>query len=89
MYDVAVIGAGPVGSRLAYRLAGQGYRVVVVEQKERLDAPSVVPASSARSAWSILPLMRPLFTVRPAALKSSPPGRGLSGSGGRSPRPSL
>ena len=35
MYDVAVIGGGPVGSRVASRLAGMGHRVVVLEQKER------------------------------------------------------
>ena len=36
MYDVIVIGGGPVGSYLAYRLAGMGYGVVVLEQKEEL-----------------------------------------------------
>ena len=35
MYDVAIIGGGPVGSRVASRLAGMGHRVVVLEQKER------------------------------------------------------
>lgn len=39
MYDVAVIGGGPVGSRVAYQLAGAGYALVVVEQKKRLDEP--------------------------------------------------
>ncbi|MFC2005038.1 geranylgeranyl reductase family protein [Chloroflexota bacterium] len=39
MYDVAVIGGGPVGSRVAYRLAEMGCSVVVVEQKERLGDP--------------------------------------------------
>jgi digeranylgeranylglycerophospholipid reductase len=35
LYDVAIIGGGPVGSRVASRLAGMGHRVVVLEQKER------------------------------------------------------
>ncbi len=35
MYDIAVIGGGPVGSRVAYQLAGAGHKVVVLEQKER------------------------------------------------------
>ena len=35
MYDVAIIGGGPVGSRLAQRLAGLGYGVAVIEQKEQ------------------------------------------------------
>lgn len=39
MYDVAVIGGGPAGSRVAYKLAGMGYGVVVVEQKERIGEP--------------------------------------------------
>jgi len=34
--DVAVIGGGPVGSHVAYKLAGMGYGVVVLEQKEKL-----------------------------------------------------
>ncbi len=36
MYDVAVIGGGPVGSHVAYKLAGMGHEVVVLEQKKRL-----------------------------------------------------
>ncbi|MEE8414363.1 MAG: NAD(P)/FAD-dependent oxidoreductase [Dehalococcoidales bacterium] len=39
MYDIAVIGGGPIGSRVAYRLAGMGYDTVVVEQKDRLGGP--------------------------------------------------
>ena len=39
LYDVAVIGAGPVGSRVAFRLAGLGYHVVVVDKKAGFDGP--------------------------------------------------
>ncbi|MFC1864497.1 geranylgeranyl reductase family protein [Chloroflexota bacterium] len=39
LYDVAVIGGGPAGSQVAYKLAGMGYEVVVLEQKERLGEP--------------------------------------------------
>ncbi len=35
LYDIAVIGGGPVGSRVAYQLADAGHKVVVLEQKER------------------------------------------------------
>jgi digeranylgeranylglycerophospholipid reductase len=35
LYDAVIIGGGPVGSRLAQRLAGLGYGVAVIEQKER------------------------------------------------------
>ena len=36
MYDVIVVGGGPVGSYAAYKLAGMGHDVVVLEQKEKL-----------------------------------------------------
>jgi digeranylgeranylglycerophospholipid reductase len=36
LYDVIVVGAGPVGSYVAYKLAGMGYGVVVLERRERL-----------------------------------------------------
>jgi len=36
LYDVAVVGGGPVGSYVAYKLAGWGYKVVVLERKEKL-----------------------------------------------------
>ena len=35
-YDVLVIGAGPSGSQVAYKLAGMGYVVGVIEKKENL-----------------------------------------------------
>ncbi len=35
-YDVAVIGGGPVGSHVAYKLAEVGHGVVVLEQNERV-----------------------------------------------------
>ena len=36
---MVVIGGGPAGSQVAYKLGGMGYGVVVVEQKERLVEP--------------------------------------------------
>ena len=39
LYDVVVVGGGPVGSRVAYGLAEMGYKVVVVEKKEGLGEP--------------------------------------------------
>ncbi len=39
MYDVLVLGGGPVGSQAAYRLAGMGYATAVVEQKTDHSGP--------------------------------------------------
>jgi geranylgeranyl reductase family protein len=39
LYDVAVIGGGPIGSYVAGGLADLGYGVMVLEQKEVLDGP--------------------------------------------------
>ena len=36
MYDVIVIGGGPVGSYVAYKLAGIGQQVMVLERKRRI-----------------------------------------------------
>ncbi len=35
MHDVLVIGDGPAGSQVAYRLAGQGYDVVILGKKKK------------------------------------------------------
>ena len=39
MYDAAVIGAGPAGSRVACGLAEKGYRVIVLEKKQDTGEP--------------------------------------------------
>ncbi len=39
LYDVAVIGGGPVSSQVAYKLAGMGYHAIVLEKKEKLTGP--------------------------------------------------
>ncbi len=39
MYDVVVVGGGPVGSYVAYRLADMGHAVLVLERKPRIGEP--------------------------------------------------
>ena len=36
MYDVVVAGGGPIGSHVAYKLAGMGHKVAVLEKKGRV-----------------------------------------------------
>jgi geranylgeranyl reductase family protein len=38
-YDVLIIGAGPTGSRIAYKLADIGHSVCVLERGENLESP--------------------------------------------------
>ncbi len=47
--DVLIIGAGVMGSAIAYHIARQGQRVLVVEQA----APAVTPAASWASAGGV------------------------------------
>jgi len=39
LYDVLIVGAGPVGSYIAYRLAGSGHSVLVFEEHQRIGEP--------------------------------------------------
>ena len=38
-YDVAIIGGGPIGSTLAYKLAKEGYNVSILEKKKKIGIP--------------------------------------------------
>ena len=38
-YDVAIVGAGPIGSTLAYKIAKEGYDVVILEKKREIGIP--------------------------------------------------
>lgn len=38
-YDVAIIGGGPIGSTLAYRIAKEGYNVCILEKKKKIGIP--------------------------------------------------
>ena len=53
-YDLTIIGAGPAGSMLAYILASQGIRVLVLE-KEKLPRAKVCAGGITVRAASLLP----------------------------------
>lgn len=38
-YDVAIVGAGPIGSSLAYELAQNGLKVCLIDKKKRIGLP--------------------------------------------------
>ncbi len=54
MYDVAVVGAGPAGSRTARGFAEQGFDVVVVERGE-VGRPLACSGHVSEDVWSFLP----------------------------------
>ena len=56
MYDVIIIGGGPTGSYVAYKLAGMGYDVVVLEQKETPGLGAKIDSSGFRSQFAGLPI---------------------------------
>lgn len=56
MYEVIVIGGGPVGSSVAYRLAAAGYRVVVLEKREKPGGKvccTGIVSQQCVSSWAI------------------------------------
>jgi len=38
-YDVAVVGAGPVGSTFARKMAEKGFEVAILEKKKEIGVP--------------------------------------------------
>ncbi len=56
MYDVLVIGAGPVGSYTAELLASSGYRVAVVEQRDKRDGRSCCTGILGRECVELFPV---------------------------------
>lgn len=38
-YDIIVVGAGPIGSTYAYKMAKKGYNVAMYDMKNRIGQP--------------------------------------------------
>ena len=79
MFDVAVIGGGPAGSQVAYKLAAMGHGVVVVEQKARLGEPVCCTGIISQECVSSLAIDDSLILRRANSAKVfSPSGRLLN-----------
>ena len=76
LYDVAVIGAGPVGSYTAYRLAKQGHSVLLLEEHPIIGEPRHCTGVLGREAYSRFPDLprEPIHTELTAAWIISPGG---------------
>lgn len=78
MYDVAVIGAGPAGSRVAFRLASLGYEVIVVEKKTEIGAPVCCTGIISEECFNSLALDEDVvFRRASGAVLVSPSGKSL------------
>ena len=55
MYDVVIVGAGPVGSYLAYSLAKLGHRVAVFEAKETIGSKVCCTGIVSRECYDLFP----------------------------------
>jgi geranylgeranyl reductase family protein len=78
IYDVAVIGAGPAGSRAAGKLSGLGHDVVVLEKKEKLDAPVCCTGIIGQECVELFGFEnRVIYRQASAATVFSPSGKNL------------
>ena len=54
-YDLIVVGAGPVGSHLAYRKASQDWNVLVLERSEEIGKPLACSGHVSPDIWNYVP----------------------------------
>ncbi|MHB8646542.1 MAG: FAD-dependent oxidoreductase [Thermomicrobiales bacterium] len=71
--DVAIVGGGPVGLTLAMDLAGRGVRVVVIEERERGEPPSVKCNHVAARSMELFRRLGVARTIRNAGLPADYP----------------
>lgn len=77
MYDVAVIGAGPIGSYTAYQLADRGFDVLLLEEHRAVGADVVCTGMIGKEAFerfnvpldSILTKIKKLVFVSPSGIR--------------------
>lgn len=58
MYDTIIVGAGPIGSHVAARLAARGYRVVVLEQHGRVGKVACCTGIVGKECLDAFPVAR-------------------------------
>ena len=75
LYDVIIVGAGPVGSHVAGRLAGWGHRIIVLEQHEKVGKTACCTGIVGKECLETFPISKE------AVLREARSARFLSPSG--------
>lgn len=55
LYDLIVVGAGPVGSYLAWKFSEKGYKVLVVDKKPEIGKPLACSGHVSENLWKFVP----------------------------------
>lgn len=78
LYDAMVVGAGPVGSHVAYRLAKQGYKVIVFERQPKVGDAVCCTGIVGKECLDRFPVARNIITTQASSAKFfSPAGKCL------------
>jgi digeranylgeranylglycerophospholipid reductase len=78
LYDIVIVGAGPVGNRIAFRLAGAGRKVLVVERKDQVNGKPCCTGIVSRECVETYPLCREaVLRAANSATIFTPAGRSL------------
>ncbi|HXZ94601.1 MAG TPA: NAD(P)/FAD-dependent oxidoreductase, partial [Dehalococcoidia bacterium] len=79
LYDVVIVGAGPVGSYVAYRLAKLGYKVTVLERRARIGDTVCCTGIIGKECFDQFPIVNNgVLTEYSSAKFFSPSGKCLS-----------
>jgi geranylgeranyl reductase family protein len=73
MYDVLIVGAGPSGSQLAYQLASQGHRTLVLEEHDRIGEPVCCAGIIGRECLETFSLPPSLVLAQASSATLFPP----------------
>ena len=76
MYDTIIVGAGPVGSHIAGKLANWGYRVVVLEQHDRIGKVACCTGIVGKECLDAFPVARDAVLREARSARFFPPSGG-------------
>jgi digeranylgeranylglycerophospholipid reductase len=78
LYDAVIVGAGPIGSYVAYRLAGLGYKVLVFERRPKVGDAACCTGIIGKECFARFPVVNNgVLTEYSSAKFFSPAGKCL------------